>query len=186
MNLTIKSLTPELLDDFLYFFDNIKFSENPHWSKCYCYSFHFTGTNEEWTKDRNRAAASDFIKKKKMKGYIAYDDEKPVGWCNVNKRENFQRLKKIYDFDTYSEEKTGSIVCFLISPEYRGKGIATKILQRIISDYKKAGYHNLEAYPGKGNLSNESQYKGPLAMYKKNGFRIIKELDKNSIVTLKL
>ena len=43
MSVIIKSLGPELTDDFLYFFDNLAFSDNPEWAGCYCHFYHFKG-----------------------------------------------------------------------------------------------------------------------------------------------
>ncbi len=49
MDIPIKPLNTSTLNDYLYFFDHITFTENPDWSKCYCLSFHFTGSNEQWS-----------------------------------------------------------------------------------------------------------------------------------------
>jgi len=98
MNISIKPLSPDLINDFLSFFDNMVFLENPEWSICYCYSYHFTGTKEEWEKEKNRSSAIKFIKENKMTGYLAYSDNKPVGWCNVNNRLNYQRLLKYIEY----------------------------------------------------------------------------------------
>ena len=46
----IWELTPELLDDFLNFFDHDAFADNPVWFGCYCMYYHFMGTVEEWDK----------------------------------------------------------------------------------------------------------------------------------------
>ncbi len=40
--LIVKELMPSLRDDFLHFFDNIAFVDNPDWSDCYCSAYHFT------------------------------------------------------------------------------------------------------------------------------------------------
>ena len=151
MNIVIKPLSPELTEDFLNFFDHISFTENPHWSMCYCYSFHFTGTKEQWNKEDNRSSVITMIHERKMTGYLAYSDGKPVGWCNANDRANYQRLIKYYDLMDNPEDRVCSIVCFLISPDNRRKGIAQKILERISLDYTKNEYDYLEAYPGKGD-----------------------------------
>ena len=90
MKLIIKPLSPEIIDDYLSLFDNIVFSENPDWSKCYCYSYHFTGAKEEWTKEKNRSSVIELIKEDKMRGYLAYDENKPIGWCNANNKNNYQ------------------------------------------------------------------------------------------------
>jgi hypothetical protein len=94
MDITIKPLTPNILDDYLFFFDNMIFKENPEWSKCYCFSYHFVGTKEQWNKKENRSSVIEFVHAGKMTGYLAYSDNKPVGWCNANNRLNYQRLLK--------------------------------------------------------------------------------------------
>jgi ribosomal protein S18 acetylase RimI-like enzyme len=68
-----------------------------------------------------------------------------------------------------------SIVCFVIAPEYRRKGIARELLERVCSDYSDTDYDYLEAYPGKGELSCEDHYRGPLKMYLECGFAIAEE-----------
>lgn len=182
MNLTIKPLTPELLTVYLEFFDNMAFTEHPHWSICYCYSYHFTGSGEQWTKVNNRAGAIRCIKERKMHGYMAFDNEKPVGWCNVNNRGNYERLMKYYDLVYNPADKACSIVCFLVSPDYRRKGIAQKLLERVCQDAGMQDYDYVEAYPDKGELSCEGLYTGPLKMYQKSGFNIIKEHDNYYVV----
>ena len=186
MEVIIKELSPNLLDDYLLFFDQMVFTENPHWSKCYCYSFHFMGADEEWTKSKNRSAVIEMIKENKLKGYLAYYKNTPIGWCNVNDRANYEALKKIYDIDEVEQQKTSSVVCFLIRPEFRNKGVANKILQRLIIDYSNKDYSFIEAYPAKAENSCEKNYKGPLSIYENNGFRIISDHKNYHIVRLQL
>lgn len=182
MDIIIKPLTPDLIKDFLFFFDNMIFTENPHWSKCYCFSFHFTGTNDQWTKEKNRSSVIKFINEKKMTGYLAYSNGKPVGWCNANNRINYQRLMKYYDLVDNPKDKVCSIVCFLVSPDYRRKGIARKILEQICTDYKTRDYDYLEAYPAKGKISCEGNYRGPVSLYNELDFKIEKEFEDYYVV----
>jgi ribosomal protein S18 acetylase RimI-like enzyme len=186
MDISIKPLSAGLLNDYLFFFDNIIFSENPEWSACYCYSFHFTGTNEQWKKDENRLSVIKLINENKMSGYIAYSDNKPVGWCNVNNRNNYQRLMKYYDLVDNPDDKACSIVCFLVSPDFRRTGIAKKFLEQIQIDYGRTDYDYLEAYPWKGDLSCEKHYRGPLSLYLKYNFELYKEYDEYYVVRKKL
>jgi len=182
MNITIKPLSPDLVQDFISFFESIVFTENPNWSMCYCYSFHFTGPVEQWNKKANRAAAIKCIQEKTMTGYLAYSNGKPVGWCNANNRYNYQRLMKYYDLVDNPDDKVCSVVCFLIHPDFRRQGIAYKLLERITTDYTLRKYDYLEAYPGKGEQSCEQHYKGPLSMYKKLDFKIVSETDTYFVV----
>ena len=186
MDITIKPLTSDTLDDYLFFFDHITFTENPDWSVCYCFSFHFVGTKEQWNREENRSSVIKYVHENKMTGYLAYHDNKPVGWCNANNRLKYQRLLKYYDLIDNPDDKVCSIVCFLIHPDYRRKGIAQKILDRICEDYSEQGFDYIEAYPGKGELSCEDHYKGPLKLYERFDFKIKKECGDYYIVRKKL
>ncbi len=186
MNITIKALTPDLLEDYLFFFDNVVFTENPDWSACYCFSYHFVGTEEQWDREANRSSVIEFINEKKMTGYLAYHNNKPVGWCNVNDRSNYQRIVKYYDYIDNPDDKACSIVCFLIHPAYRRQGIARKILERICTDYSTKEYDYIEAYPKKGNQSCEKHYHGPLELYEQYNFKVQKESEGHYIVRKKM
>ena len=185
MEIVIKPLSSDTLEDYLLFFDNISFTENPDWSICYCYSYHFVGTKEQWNRESNRSGVIRLVNENKMKGYLAYHNNTPVGWCNVNDRQNYQRLLEYYDLIDNPDDKVCSVVCFLMHPDYRRKGIAQKILERICKDYSTRNYDFIEAYPGKGNLSCERHYKGPLELYEKFDFKIEKEYDDYYVVRKK-
>jgi ribosomal protein S18 acetylase RimI-like enzyme len=190
MDLKIKSLEPSLIDDFLYFFDNIAFQDNPDWGSCYCHFYHFNGTNEEWIKstaDENRDASISLIQSRKMTGYLAYLDNEPVGWCNANLKKNFQKFLFMKELKTTFDGKLASIVCFIISHLHRRKGIARKLLQYACKDLGEKNYKCVEAYPRKGNkLSDALQYHGPLSLFKSEGFTIYKEFERFYIVRKEL
>ena len=181
MNIEIKPLTKELKEDYLFFFDNMTF-ENPEWGKCYCYDYHFTGDVASCTREQSRAAVIDLINKEMLTGYIAFDNNKPIGWCNTNNRSNYQRLLKDYDYVDNPDDKVCSIVCFLIHPDYRRQGIAQKILDKIIMDGSNKDYDYFEAYPRKAALSCGANFKGPLELYKRFDFKINKEYDDSYVV----
>lgn len=186
MDITIKPLSPELIPDYLYFFDNMLFKENPDWDKCYCFSFHFTGAFDEWTKENNRKAVQAYITDGRMKGYLAFYNDKPIAWCNVNDRNNYEALADHYAIESNENEKIGSIVCFITAHEYRRKGIARKMLSYICDDYEKKHYDFLEAYPAIGTLSEEKNYKGPQKLYEAFNFEKVKEQDSYAIFRKKL
>lgn len=177
MEFQIKPLSPELKDDYLYFFDHIIFEDNPDRAKCYCYDYHFTGVVETCTREMSRAAVSKLIDNNMLTGYLAFDNDKPIGWCNANNRANYQRLLKDYDYVDNPDDKVCSIVCFLMHQDYRRKGIAKNMLATIIQDYSNKDFDYFEAYPKKAELSCEGNFKGPLELYKKYGFTIHKEYD---------
>ena len=186
IKIEIRPLTKDLKDDYLFFFDNMTFKENPDWSSCYCYDYHFIGDVAKCTRESNRSSVINLINENKLTGYLVFHNDKPIGWCNANNRLNYQRLLKDYDYIDNPHDKVCSIVCFIIHPDYRRQGIAQKILEKIIMDYSNKDYDYIEAYPKKGELSSERNFKGPLELYKRNDFKIHKEYDDYYVVRKKI
>ena len=186
MNIEIKPLTKDLRNDYLYFFDHIIFDENPDRAKCYCYDYHFLGDVETCTREASRSAVTELVDAHKLTGYLVFDQDKPIGWCNANNRSNYQRLLRDYDYVDNPDDKVCSIVCFLIHQDYRRQGIAQNILETIIADYSNTDYDYLEAYPKKEASSCEGNFKGPLKLYQRNGFEIHKEYDNYYVMRRKV
>ena len=185
MDIEIRPLTKDLKDDYLFLFDNMIHKENPDWSKCYCNDYHFLGDVETCTHDRSRAMIINRINEEELQGYLVFENTKPIGWCNVNNRLNYQRLLRDYDLIDNPEDQVCSIVCFLIHPDYRRQGITQKILEKIITDYSNTDYDCIEAYPKKGK-SSTSNFNGPVELYKRNGFKIHKESDRYYVMRKEL
>jgi Acetyltransferases len=176
MNVEIRKLTPDLLDDWLNFFDNIAFSDNDDWSGCYCMCYHWTeelNSKKSWNCGKedapyNRECAINLIKSGKMQGYLAYHDGKVVGWCNANDKYDSVNIKLPLD-ETGKDGRIKSIVCFCIDPNFRGKGIASRLIEKVCADATNDGYDYVEAYPFCDDGNNA--YHGPISMYEKNGFK---------------
>ena len=180
MEITIKPLSSDILDDWLYFFEEIGFADNPDWSGCYCRFYHFAGSIKEWeklTKEENRKASTDLIRSGEMHGFLAYSDDKPVGWCNINSREKFAKTFYEDNSPDSQEKKIAGIVCYLIAHTNRRQGIARKLLRYAISHYKDKKYDIIESYPRIGDLSDAYSYRGPISLYKSEGFIIHKEFE---------
>ena len=191
MDIVIKKLGINLLDDWLYFFDNIAFTDNKHWSGCYCMCNHW---DDQYKKKYNweieiekgvnsisREIAIKLIKNCEMQGYLVYNNENVVGWCNANDKNVYKPIFGDLPWEnSEKEEKIKSVLCFCISPQFRNKGIASLILQKICLDAGNDGYKYIEAYPFTKN--EENNYQGPLNMYIKNGFKIFGETNPITIV----
>jgi len=180
MEIIVKPLSSKLIEDFLNFFNNVAFTDNPDWSGCYCQFYHFPGSIKEWkktTKEQNRNASEKLILEEKMKGFLAYVNNQPIGWCNVNNKEVYSNIPSEDESEEDTKDKIASIVCFVISPNYRRKGIARLLLQKAIINLKENGFKWLESYPRKGELSNAHSYHGPVSLYSSEGFFVVKETE---------
>lgn len=193
MQIDIKKLVPELENDFIEFFDNYAFSDGSQFSGCYCVWYHWNNElenelnecTEEEKKHFNRNLSKKFIRQGVLQGYLAYANEKVIGWCNVNDRKNYDRLNRDLGQDSRDDlskdEKCKSIVCFIVIPEMRGKGIATELLKVVCKDTQKSGYSYIEAYPATGEFK-ALNYHGPYSMYEKQGFKLIRNENGEAVV----
>ena len=89
-NCVIRELAPELVNDYVTFFDHDAFGDNPSWAACYCYfnqAPHQFRNWDERTAAENRQAVSHLIGAGEMQGYLAYVEGKVIGWCNAGARE---------------------------------------------------------------------------------------------------
>jgi GNAT superfamily N-acetyltransferase len=170
--IAIKSLVPERLPDFLQFFDDFAFTDNPKWGSCYCQCFledHSVVRWSERTAAQNRELACSRIGGGLMQGYLAYDGAEPVGWCNAGPRRLFHALDEVPEQDA---EHIGTIICFLVAPTHRGKGIARALLDAACEGLARQGLRIAEANPRPAARSAAENHFGPLALYLSAGFTV--------------
>ncbi|MDV4149390.1 GNAT family N-acetyltransferase [Clostridium sp. AL.422] len=187
MNLEIKKLSPSLVDDYVFYFDNVAFRNNPEWSLCYCLEGHEESVDEEIEltgnalireKDLRRERVRALILNGVMNGYLVYNEGNVIAWCNANDKSNYIRIKNNRDYwlDGDEEFRIKTVYCFNIAPDYRGKGIAKDILKFICDEASLEGYDYIEGYPRK-EANGIHQFHGPIKLYESMGFTMIKELD---------
>jgi hypothetical protein len=114
-DITIHRLTPERLADYLLFFDQDAFADNPAWSGCYCYFYHAPHAERDWddrSRNENRAAVCRLIIESRLRGHLAYADGKVVGWCHATPRTMIPNLEDVTALLVPDTEEVGAIVCF--------------------------------------------------------------------------
>lgn len=210
MNLTIQPLTEANITDFFDFFDNRAFSDNSPYAPCYCNCFHLTpdevrykigkrasdfGGGFEGLKSALRESAESLIKNGILNGYLAYENNLSIGWCNANDQQNYIRVGSFdpgkhqendYYIPSGEKGKIKSLVCFEIAPEYRGKGIAKVLLQRVCEGAKKEGFEWIEVYPQQSEGYSSFDFSGPIMMYQNAGFEEIERYGKTIVMRKKL
>ncbi len=176
--ITIKQLSAELNIDYLDFFDNRAFTDSNPNGPCYC-----TSPNQDedeikqmvsefktfGVKDTVRKYAVNMLNENKIHGYLAYDGELSIGWCNAADMESYVGFVPQFAREN-AYGKTVSIVCFEIAPEYRGMGIASAFIERVCADAKANGYVAVEGYAKLSDMRNDFDYQGPVRLYEKAGF----------------
>ena len=179
MSITIKPLSPELAEDYFDFFENRAFTDDSPY-RCYCQRFQMTkdefraayeGVPPHLMGQAARRTAQEQIDSGALQGYLAYDGDLCIGWCNANDRAHYPE-DGINGSQYYApaESREMAVVCFEIAPEYRGRGIATAFLQRVLEDAAAGGYKAVVSYPIEYAKRYEWDYTGPVRLYEKAGF----------------
>lgn len=183
MNIIIKPLTPDLCDQYFDFFENRAFTDDSPY-RCYCQPYQMTNEEAKDAYDNidgseigyvARKIAEHQIKSGVMKGFLAFVDDLAIGWCNVNDLVNYPiescngaRFK--FSSEKREEKRVKIVACFEIAPAYRGMGVATLLLQKVLEDAKTEGYIAVEGFPIIRDQRFEWDNPGPIRLYEKLGF----------------
>jgi len=181
----VKQLSPELLPDFLTFFDGTAFSDNPRWSSCYCQCYYEDHSVVIWSErmaSQNRALACERINGRSMQGYLAYSDGAPVGWCNAAPR---RLLRALDDEPIPDAGHVGTIICFLVEPSHRGRGVARALLEAACEGLREQGLRIAEGNPRVDATSASANHFGPLNLYLTAGFAVHRQDDDGSVYVRK-
>jgi len=85
-------------------------------------------------------------------GLVAYLDDEPVGWCAVEPRVNYPRLRGgRVPWVGRSEDKDDpgvwAVTCFVTRTGYRRRGVSRALAAASIDFARERGARSLEAYP---------------------------------------
>ncbi len=178
-DLEIHPLTRDRLPDLRALFDE---GGDPKTCQCAFWRTPASGWGD-WTKARNQTVLEGLAGSDPAPGLVAYADGRAVGWVSLGPREDFIRLERSRVLVRVDEAPVWSVVCFVVSRSWRGKGVATRLLDAAI-DYAKANEATLvEAYPvdpSRGRVPAASAYQGPLAMFERAGFDIVERRQWNA------
>lgn len=176
----VASLSPSRRDDYLAFFDHERgraFADNPAWAQCYCHYFHVAPALD-WASlsaEANRVAIAARIDVGEMEGFLAYDDaDRIVGWLNAQPRHKlphcFARLEVPPPPADVPAHEAAVVVCFVIDPASRRRGIAHALLEHALAAFAERGIRVVDAFPSTSANSAAAHHRGPCELYEKLGF----------------
>jgi ribosomal protein S18 acetylase RimI-like enzyme len=184
--IVITPLRPEQSGDFLRFFDHergVAFADNPQWAKCYCH-YYQVPKSIRWASlsaPQNRIAMQARIEVGEMEGFLAYDGGEVIGWVNAQPRHKlphcFARLGISLTPLACAPFEAAAIVCFVIAPTQRRRGIARALLRGAIESLAARGFKLVDAFPFKSGDSElaADHYHGPLPIFLDAGFSVLSE-----------
>jgi ribosomal protein S18 acetylase RimI-like enzyme len=178
----IEPLVPSRRDDYLRFFDHEQgsaFRDNPAWAPCYCH-YHHVPLVIDWDAldaPANRLAMDARVACAEMEGYLAYDGDFVVGWLNAQPRSRLLHCDARIGVPPppldVAPHEAAAIVCFVIAPSHRRRGIARALLAFALIDLAARGLQVVDAYPRadeSGRAFAQDHYRGPRSLFLAAGF----------------
>jgi ribosomal protein S18 acetylase RimI-like enzyme len=180
MSFHIESFGPSNRDDFFEFHSRVG-------GECFCTAWWMRTWEEFLEADavQTRAFRENLLGQGEYDGYLIYDENKVIGWCQVGQRD---RLAKILEqFSLTINPRVWAITCFRIDSEYQRRGVASELLKNVLDELGKKGIEVVEAYPKiDTELAGDQQWTGPKNMYERAGFSLIKENNSRAVYSIKL
>lgn len=173
MDVKICPLTPGMAGEFFRYFEESAFPPGDPRANCYCLESHLRDEAcYEEVFDR-RMQAKELIDSGKMTGYLLFDGQRPVGWCNAGDKLGYEPVREDSRFFTTGCERgqIKIIYCMDIAGEYQGRGLASLLMERFLSDARAEGYLWAVGYPF-ADREYIYQYHGPARLWEKHGFTL--------------
>jgi len=192
VDIEIKKLTAELVQDYVNFFDTTPHNPSGDGDKCYCITFckdkvyHSGGKYWYPSADERRTHGIQRVKDGDIQGYLAYLDGEVVGWCNVGAKADYtevidhMRMDGIPVPECRESDKIKFIFCFAVAPQVQRMGVATRLLEYICKDATQEGFEIIETNTYDG--FKRDGFRGTLSLYEKCGFSIYTEHDEKIVV----
>ncbi|MGW0228016.1 GNAT family N-acetyltransferase [Actinopolymorpha singaporensis] len=115
-------------------------------------------------------------------GYLAYVEGRPAGWVNASKRAECSMYRTGVGADPPDGDVI-SVSCFGIAPPYRGHGLVSSLLRRVLADAPGRGMAWVEAYPFNDQTNvDEDNWRGPRSLYDAHGFELVEKLESHSVL----
>lgn len=180
MTIEVVAATADRFDDVA----TILGPRDPDTPACWCLYFRLTSSEFGKVDGRARPALLEALcARDESPGMVAYLDGVPVGWCALGPRSEFGRLERSRTIPKVDQRPVWSVVCFVVRPGYRRRGVAGALLEGAVAYARSRGAVAIEGYPvdtGGTRISTAFAYVGSTTMFERAGFERLVETSARS------
>ena len=182
MPITTRPLDAARRADLLAFF-----AANAEFNWCWCTYWDFRGDNRDWIK--REAGENQRLRDERLgtlEGVLAYDGERPVGWCRLDRRSADDKLAAFYGPPA---PDTLAVTCFCVLEGARRQGCARGLLAAAIDHARALGARRLEGYPrpeSRDTIPDGEAWTGPTRVYAQAGFTLTPHGEHRCVAALEL
>jgi len=106
-------------------------------------------------------------------GVLAYVDGEVAGWCSVAPKSTHRALVNSRTIPHVDDEDVWSIVCFVVRPGFRRRGLMHELLDGAVEHAQLRGAPAVEGYPvdpDGDRIDQMSGYVGTVQLFEAHGF----------------
>jgi len=172
-SLSIRPLTAKRWPDLVSLFERPGLSVA---RGCFCMYYRRSGRHERPPgmsySESNQRALKALVDRGVVPGLLGYQGKRPVGWVSLGPREDYAKLKRSSVMKPVDDKPVWSIICFVVDPELRGRGVAEAMLKGAMGWAREQGVRLLEAYPCDklARAADDSMWFGAKSMFDRAGF----------------
>jgi GNAT superfamily N-acetyltransferase len=163
---SVRRLSPSNEEDFLSFLGD---PDGRGWCFCVAWWLPTWDGFMDRTAEQNQELRCSLLDRGEHDGYLLYDGDATVGWCQVGPRDRLPNLLSKYELGP--DPDVWAVTCFEIAPPHRGRGAARFLLQGVLADVAVRGAARVQAFPRPGRQESPGDaWTGPESMYRSAGF----------------
>jgi GNAT superfamily N-acetyltransferase len=142
---------------------------------CWCMYWRLGPEYHKRPREKNRRALRSLVRRGPPPGLLAFDGERPVGWCQLTPRDDLDWLNRKAAFERVDTLPVWSISCFYVRRGYRGKGVMSALITAALKAARRADAPALEAYPVDSAQpgSTNNIFTGTVAAFRRLGFKTV-------------
>ncbi len=150
-------------------------------SRCWCQYFKLAG--DAWrgsTREECRESLREQVQVRPGPGLLAYLGSEPVGWCAVEPRPGYERLRNALvsrgSPEPFEDDSVWVIPCLVVRPGYRKRGIGRALVAAAVAHAGEHGARVIEAYPvdpdERPQVSAAELYHGTVSVFQDAGLEV--------------
>jgi GNAT superfamily N-acetyltransferase len=146
---------------------------------CWCIFWRVRSKDFSNALAQNRDRLRNLVESGPPPGLVALDDGRAIGWVGLAPRPDFPRIEHSRVIPRVQGPVPWSIVCFVVSRDARGRGVAGSLLAAAVEHARAAGAPAVEGYPidlseiPAGRIRDTGAYVGTLTMFERAGFHVV-------------